>query len=117
MMAKRLLINSIPFFSNIGLKLAREMESTANVTYEKFLTNPCLNKLSLLSIDEETTIKIIDGLKAKNSEGVDGLSVKLLKAIKYETSKAITHIINQSYGFSQINSNWLKLFLFLKKET
>ena len=53
------------FFSNIGLKLAREMESTTNVTYEKFLTNPCLNKLSLLPIDEETTIKIIDGLKAK----------------------------------------------------
>ena len=86
------------FFSkySIGLKLAREMESTTNVTYEKFLTNPCLNKLSLLPIDEETTIKIIDGLKAKNTEGVDGLSVKLLKAIKYETSKAITHIINQS---------------------
>ena len=62
------------------------------VTYEKFLTNPCLNKLSLLPIDEETTIKIIDGLKAKNSEGVDGLSVKLLKAIKYETSKAIKHL-------------------------
>ena len=72
------------------------MESTTNVTYEKFLTNPCLNKLSLLPIDDETTIKIIDGLKAKNSEGVDGLSVKLLKAIKYETSKAITPIINQS---------------------
>ena len=97
-MAKRLLINSIPFFSNIGLKLAREMESTANVTYDKFLTNPCLNKLSLLPIDEETTIKIIDGLKAKNSEGVGCLSVKLLKAIKYETRKAITQnmIINQS---------------------
>ena len=41
------------------------MESTTNVTYEKFLTNPCLNKLSLLPIDEETMIKIIDGLKAK----------------------------------------------------
>ena len=94
-MAKGLLINSIPFFSNIGLKLAREMESTTNFTYEKCLTNPCLNKLSLLPIDEETTI-IIDGLKAKNSEGVDGLSVKLLKAITYETSKAITHMINQS---------------------
>ena len=70
------------------------MESTTNVTYEKFLTNPCLNKLSLLPIDEETTITIIDGLKSKNSESVDDLStlsVKLLKAIKYETSKAITH--------------------------
>ena len=80
------------FFSNI----ARGMESTTNVTYKNFLTNPCLNTLSLLSINEETTIKIIDDLKAKNSECVDGLSVKLLKAIKYETSKAITHIINQS---------------------
>ena len=72
------------------------MESTSNVTYTNFLTNPCLNTLSLLNVNEETTIKIIDDLKAKNSEGVDGLSVKLLKAIKYETSKAITHIINQS---------------------
>ena len=84
------------FFSNIGLKLAREMESTTNVTYKNFLTNPCLNTLSLLPINEETTIKIIYDLKAKNSEGVDDISVKLLKAIKYETSKAITHIINQS---------------------
>ena len=95
------------------------MESTTNVTYEKFLTNPCLNKLSLLPIDDETTITIIDGLKANNSEGVDGLSVKLLKAITYETSKAITHILFSRciLEFSQINSNWLKLFLFLKKET
>ena len=97
MIAKRLLKNSIHFFSsNIGHKLAREMESTTNVTYKNFLTNPCLNTLSLLPINEETTIKIIYDLKAKNSEGVDGISVKLLKAIKYETSKAITHIINQS---------------------
>ena len=72
------------------------MESTTNVTYTNFLTNPCLNTLSLLPINEETTIKIIDDLKAKNCEGVDGISVNLLKAIKYETSKAITHIINQS---------------------
>ena len=93
----RLLKNSIPFFfSNIGLKLAREMESTSNVTYTNFLTNPCMNTLSLLPINEETTITIIDDIKAKNSESVDGLSVKLLKAIKYETSKAITHMINQS---------------------
>ena len=74
------------------------MESTTNVrpTYKNFLTNPCLNQFSLAPINEETTIKIIDSLKAKSREGVDGLSVKLLKAIKYETSKAITHIINQS---------------------
>ena len=95
------------------------MEGTTNVTYTNFLTNPCLNKFSLSPINEETTIKIIGSLKAKNSEGVDGLSVKLLNAIKYETSKAITHIINQSLHtrIFQINSNWLKLFLFLKKET
>ena len=77
---------------NYDFKLAREMESTTNVTYKNFLTNPCLNTLSLLPINEETMIKIIDDLKAKNSEGVDGISVKLLKAIKYETSKIITHI-------------------------
>ncbi len=72
------------------------MESTTNATYKNFLTNPCLNKFSLSPNNEETTIKIIGSLKAKNSEGVDGLSVKRLNAIKYETSKAITHIINQS---------------------
>ena len=53
----------------------------------------------VITITEETTIKINDDLKAKHGEsgeGVDGLSVKLLKAIQYETSKATTHIINQS---------------------
>ena len=72
------------------------MENTTNVTYKNFLTNPCLNKFSLSPINEEITIKIIDSLKAKNSEGVGGLYVKLVNAIKYETGKAITHIINQS---------------------
>ena len=77
--------------SNIGLKLAREMEGTTNVTYKNFLTNPCLNKFPLSPINEEITIKIIDSLKAKNGKDVYGLSVKLLNVIKYETSKAITH--------------------------
>ena len=36
------------------------MKSTANVTYKNVLNNPCLNKLSLLPINEETTIKICD---------------------------------------------------------
>ena len=77
MMAKRLLKNYIHLFSNIGLKLSREKENTTSVTYNNVTGNTFPNKLSLLPINEETTIKIIDGLKTKYSEGVDGLSVKL----------------------------------------
>ena len=41
-------------------------------------------------ITVQYTKEIIDSLKAKSSCGVDGLSVKLLKLIKDESSTSIT---------------------------
>jgi hypothetical protein len=52
--------------------------------------------MTLTTIDETQTLKIIDKLKAKNSCGHDGLSTKLIKLIKLEVANPLTLIINQA---------------------
>ena len=84
------------YFANIGYNLASKMKNNSNTTYDDFLSNPSLSSFIFQPITEETIINIIDKLKSKNSQSHDGLSSKLLKVIKHETSKAITLIVNQS---------------------
>ena len=54
-----------------------------------------LNSFTFQPICNETIINIIDKLTSKNSQSHDSISTKVLKCIKYETSKAITLIVNQ----------------------
>ena len=72
------------------------MKNDHNTAYRDFLSNHSLNSFTFQQISDETIINIIDKLKSKNSQSHDGLSSKLLKLIKHETSKAITLIVNQS---------------------
>ena len=84
------------YFANVGLILASKMKNNNNTAYHEFLSNPNLNSFTFQQISDETIINIIDKLKSKNNQSHDGLSSKLLKLIKHETSKAITLIVNQS---------------------
>ena len=61
-----------------------------------YLQNPVLHNFTFKPISEGITINILDSLKPKPSCGNDGISTKLLKAIKQEICKALTIIINQS---------------------
>ena len=85
------------FFSNIGKKLASEINRNTDVNYAQFLNNPCLLNLNFHAISTESILKVIDKLSSKNSQGHDGVSTKLLKSIKCEASEPITIIINQTF--------------------
>ena len=84
------------YFANVGSNLASKIKDNRNTAYHDFLSNPSLDTFAFQQISDETIINIIDKLKSKNSQSHDGLSNKLLKLIKHETSKAITLIVNQS---------------------
>ena len=84
------------YFANVGSNLASKMKNNCNIAYNDFLSNPSLSTFTFQPITDEIIINIIDKLKSKNSQSHDGLSSKLLKLVKHETSKAITLIVNQS---------------------
>ena len=85
------------YFSSIGTKLASQIPADKGKSFKDYLHSPVNNvNFKFKLIDIENTVNIIDGLKTKSSCGHDGLSVKILKQIKYELSSSITLIINQS---------------------
>ena len=51
---------------------------------------------SFSKVDKPTVLKNINDFPAKSSRGFDGISIKLLKSIKYEILDAVTIVINQS---------------------
>ena len=106
------------YFANIGYNLASKMKNNSNTTYDDFLSNPSLSSLIFQPITEEIIINIIDKLKSKNSQSHDGLSSKLLKVIKHETSKAITLIVDQSLntGIFPDKLKCAKVYRSMKKE-
>ncbi len=96
-MYKTLIANEFKtYFANVGSNLASKIKDNRNTAYHDFLSYPSLDTFAFQQISDETIINIIDKLKSKNSQSHDGLSNKLLKLIKHETSKAITLIVNQS---------------------
>ena len=85
------------YFSSIGEKLAPQIQANQGKSFTDYLHSPVNNvNFKFKLIDIENTVNIIDGLKTKSSCRHDGLSVKMLKQIKYEISSSITLIINQS---------------------
>ena len=83
-------------FTNVGPKLAPEITNTDNANFMDYLHNPILHNFTFKQISEGTTINILYSLKPKPNCGNDGISTKLLKAIKQEIFKPLTIIINQS---------------------
>ena len=89
------------YVSSIGTKLASQIPADKDKSFKDYLHSPVNSPVKNVNfkfklIDIENTVNIIDGLKTKSSCGHDGLSVKILKQIKYELSSSITLIINQS---------------------
>ena len=84
------------YFINVGPNIAKSIQPTPNKTYEDYLKHAVAHKFNFQYVTKDDVHKIIDRLKGKTSHGVDGLSDKLLKLIKYEISDILTHTINQS---------------------
>ena len=57
---------------------------------------PCTNTISFRTITENDTLKLINALSNKTSTGIDELSTKMLKKLKFAIYKPITYLINQS---------------------
>ena len=93
--AIKLLTVSMIFSTNIGIKLSSEIKSS-NISFKHFLKHPSPLRFEFKTIEEGTTLKIIDSLQPKDTCDSDGLSTKMLKMIKNEISQPITPIINQS---------------------
>ena len=85
------------FFTNIvGPKFASEISSDSNCSYKSFLKNKTSEVFTFSKVDKPTVVKIINDFPAKSSRGFDGISIKLLKSIKYEILDPLTIVIDQS---------------------
>ena len=84
------------FFTKIGPDLADRIETPPGKNFKDFLKNPSISQFNFHTITEEDTTKSINELRNKSSKGVDGISSILLKQLKTELCKPITHLINCS---------------------
>jgi hypothetical protein len=84
------------FFINIGQDISQNIVVPQNRSFDEYLSPPIRQKFSFKCITKETVLKVIDNFKPKSSCGLDGLSNKLLKTLKYELSECLTLVINQS---------------------
>ena len=93
------------YFSSIDTKLASQIPANKGKSFKDYLHSPVNNvNFKFKLIDIENTVNIIDALKTKSSCGHDGLSVKMLKQIKYEISSSITQInkpVSNDWHFSR----------------
>jgi hypothetical protein len=82
------------YFINVGPKLAENIVPPPNMSYINYLKNPIQNTFLFETTTVNEVIKIIDSMKPKTSRGVDLMSNKLLKYVKYELAPTITDLIN-----------------------
>jgi hypothetical protein len=84
------------YFINIGPNLSENISIPRNSSYQDFLVSPVMNNIfTFRKINHAEVSKIIDDLKPKSSCGIDCISNKLIKLIKYEILSPLTLIINQ----------------------
>ena len=83
-------------FIEIGEKLSDFRNKTQDNSFFDYLNNPVSESFCFKEINKEQVLSIIDKLKTKSSCSYDGISTKLLKAIKEEIAIPMTEIINQS---------------------
>ena len=96
------------YYVNIGPNLAEKLEKLPNKSFLDYLYSPFPKSFSFQNINSETVIKTIDSLKPKGSCGIDKISNKLLKYVKYELAEPLSLIINQCFSFN-IFPNLLKI--------
>ena len=84
------------FFINIGPSLTKNMPTTRNHNYEKYLTGNILSSFQFDLVDDDTIVKTLHSIKSKSSSGHDGISTKLLKFLSPPLISRLRVIINQS---------------------
>ena len=70
------------YFTSVGPVYANAIPKK-NRTYQSYLNKVILSKFSFTLTNKENELKVIDGFLPKTSTGPDGLSMKLLKRLKF----------------------------------
>ena len=84
------------FFINIGPSLTKNMPTTRNHNYGKYLTGNILSSFQFDLVDDDTIVKTLHSIRSKSSSGHDGISTKLLKFLSPPLISPLRVIINQS---------------------
>ena len=87
--------NLILFFTNVGQKIAKDIQYDGNKNYSYYLNKQINSTFTFKNIDEIIVKKTINNLPTKNSCGYDDISSKLLKVIAPVIIKPLTLLINQ----------------------
>ena len=84
------------YFTEIGPKLAKSIDTANKAPFNHYLTTPCAASFNFVYTKPDDIEKIIRNLKPKSSAGYDNISTKLLKEIENVISRPLSIIINQS---------------------
>ena len=89
-------------FATVGSNMAQHLLTTQNKTIQNILHNytpPQRTQHSFFftPVTEDEVISTINSLNTNSAPGLDNFDNRLLKEIKLEIAKPLTHIINQSF--------------------
>ena len=84
------------FFININPSLTKNMPTTRNHNYGKYLTGNISSSFQFDLVDDDTIVKTLHSIKLKSLSGHDGISTKLLKFLSPQLISPLRVIINQS---------------------
>ena len=84
------------YFTEIGPKLAKSIDTANKAPFNHYLTTPCATSFNFVYTKPDDIEKIIRNLKPKSSAGCDHISTKSLKEIENVISRPLSIIINQS---------------------
>ena len=84
------------YFTQIGPRLAGNIDVTNKRSYETYLGNPCEVEFIFTRTTPEEIVEIICKMKPKSSSGIDNISRRLMKDISDIIAIHLTSLINQS---------------------
>ena len=106
------------FFIDIGPSLTKNMPTTRNHNYGKYLTSNILSSFQFDLVDDYTIAKTLHSTKSKSSSGHDGISTKFLKFLSPPLISPLRVIINESLitGISPDKLKIAKVIPLFKKD-
>ena len=82
------------FFVNVGTDLTKNIPRSNN--FKKYLRNTPSIPFNFKQVGKESIIKIVNSMENKLTEGVDGMSNKLIKSLISSIADPLTTVINKS---------------------
>ena len=106
------------FFANIGKNISSKVP-TSQFHYTHYLNRQHDSSIFLDPVTPAGIINFTSKIKAKSSQGHDGISSKLIKESIHHIATPFTHIVNQSLstGVVPINMKLERSYQFLNPET